>query len=115
MTFQILASLFLSAAIALVALRPFSLALLKSGLLVVLMLALYFVWRPDDLTSVANVLGIGRGADLVSYVSSLTLLLVILSTAGHARRVDRNLTLLCRHVAIMEAQAPAEGASSSKG
>lgn len=108
MIFQLFATALLAGAAALVLLRGFSWRFLKIGLLTILLLAIYFVWRPDDLTAVANVIGIGRGADLVGYVSTLVLLLFILSNMMHERKVERQLTEIARYLAIRDARRPGD-------
>jgi small membrane protein len=64
---------------------------------------LYFVWRPEHSTKVANLLGVGRGADLVMY---LWIVLSILMHLGMQRRVQleaRRLTELARAVGLERA------------
>jgi hypothetical protein len=110
MIFQFLATLTLGAALALVLLRSFSFAALKAAIAAALALGIYFVWFPDQLTLVANRLGIGRGADLVSYLSTLVLLLFIVGNSIRARRIERQLTLLSRHIALSGAASPEDRA-----
>lgn len=108
MIFPILASLVFAAGLVAVLLRTFSFKLLKLALLATLLLGIYFVWRPEDLTGLANVLGIDRGADLVSYLSTIVLLLFIVSASINARQVDRRITLLARKMAIASVQSPCD-------
>ena len=55
----------------------------------------------------AEVLGIGRGSDLVLYVSVMTLFAMIIHLYLTVRRQSAELTRLTRHVAQIEAQRPA--------
>ena len=107
MMFQIAATFFFLAGMAAVVLRTFSFFALKVALLTTLILGVYFVWRPDDLTGLANALGIARGADLVNYLSTIVLLLFIVSASINSRQVDRRLTLMARKIAIENAKRPA--------
>ena len=60
--------------------------------------------RPDDVTRVAHLLGIGRGADIVLYV--LALAFVALSFYFYAQhlRLRRDLSTLASHMALKEAR-----------
>jgi len=108
MIFQLFATAFLGAGAALVLVRSFSWRFLKLFLLTTLLLAIYFVWAPDDLTRLANLVGVGRGADLVGYASTILLLLFILGNMMHGRKVERQLTEISRYLAIRDARQPIE-------
>jgi hypothetical protein len=72
-------------------------------MLVTIAAGLYFVWRPEQSTRVAHLLGVGRGADLVMY---FWIVLTILMHLGMQRRVhieSRRLTELARAVGLEEA------------
>jgi hypothetical protein len=60
--------------------------------------------RPDDVTWVANRLGVGRGADLVLYLLVAAFLLAMLNTYLRFREMDRRFTELTRTLAIREAE-----------
>ena len=60
--------------------------------------------KPDLTAAAAHVLGIGRGADLVAYVSVLAMLLGFFFVYLRLRRLERNITVLTRHVAITGAR-----------
>jgi hypothetical protein len=73
---------------------------------VMFVLALAAVSMPELTMRIANMLGIGRGADLIMYVSvSCGTVLAVLLYAKIAS-VDAKLTKLVRHTAISEALAP---------
>lgn len=60
--------------------------------------------RPDDVTWVANRLGVGRGADLVLYLLVGAFVLAMLNTFLRFREMDRRFTDLARTLAIREAE-----------
>ncbi|HEX9163444.1 MAG TPA: DUF2304 domain-containing protein [Thermoanaerobaculia bacterium] len=63
---------------------------------------------PDILVRVAHFLGIGRGADLVLYLSILFMFAAFFVTYLRFRRVDEQLTKIVRHLAISEAEHKSE-------
>lgn len=64
----------------------------------------YAVMRPDDLTAVARLLGVGRGTDLVLYALVVAFMAGMFSMYQRFRVVDRRYTELARTVAIREAE-----------
>jgi hypothetical protein len=58
---------------------------------------------PEVLVHVAHFLGIGRGADLVLYLSILLNFFALFVIYLRFRRVDEQLTKIVRHLAIREA------------
>ena len=71
--------------------------------------AVAIVW-PNTTRVVAQVLGIGRGADVVLYAFVLIVLIGFYTVYLRLRRLDANLTLLVRHLALQNAAAPEDGA-----
>ena len=63
---------------------------------------------PDLLQSVANLLGIGRAADVVLYLTALLGLWVAFYLYTRCLRLERDLTALTRHLAIRDATPPAD-------
>ncbi len=63
---------------------------------------------PHVLVRVAHALGIGRGADLVLYLSILFTFAAFFVTYLRFRRVDEQLTKIVRHLAIRDAQPGSE-------
>lgn len=59
---------------------------------------------PELLVELARFLGIGRGADLVFYVSILGTFLAFFLTYLRFRRVEDQLTEIVRHLAILNAE-----------
>ena len=58
---------------------------------------------PGVTAVVARVLGIGRGTDLVMYCAVVMMLVGFLMVYVRLRRLQRDMTLLVRHLAIREA------------
>lgn len=61
---------------------------------------------PNILVRAAHFLGIGRGADLVLYLSVIFSFSAFFITYLRFRRVDEQLTAIVRHIAIRDAEAP---------
>ncbi|MBT2479258.1 DUF2304 domain-containing protein [Streptomyces sp. ISL-94] len=62
----------------------------------------YAVLRPTDVTWVAQQLGVGRGTDLVLYVMVLAMGFLTLNTFLRFRSLEKKITDLARTVAINE-------------
>lgn len=58
---------------------------------------------PDITTKIAHLLGIRRGADLVFYCAVVVMLVGFLMVYVRFRRMQRELTLIVRHLAIRDA------------
>jgi small membrane protein len=61
------------------------------------------VW-PHTTAMVAHSLGIGRGADLLLYSTALVMIVAFFYVYTRFRRVERQLTLLVRRLAIQDAE-----------
>jgi hypothetical protein len=61
---------------------------------------------PDVLVRIAHFLGIGRGADLVLYLSILFTFVAFFVTYLRFRRIDEQMTKIVRHLAIRDAERP---------
>lgn len=68
-------------------------------------LGLYFVWFPEQATHLAELVGIGRGVDLILYVWVCISLLVLVNLHLKLRMQSEVMTSLARAVAIAEAKA----------
>ena len=79
--------------------------------IVVLLVGLLASIDPERVTTVANALGINRGADLVLYLLALSVFWGFLLVYIRLRRVRRELTLVVRRLAVMEAE---EGGTSDR-
>ncbi len=76
----------------------------RIGLVAFALLNVYAVLRPDDVTWVANRLGVGGGADLILYVLVIAFVLGMLNFYLRFKTMDRRLTELARTIAIREAE-----------
>ena len=65
-----------------------------------------FILKPERTTFLAEKLGVGRGSDLVMYVSIIVLLFFCLSFWAKSRDLDARLTALIRDQALSEASKP---------
>jgi hypothetical protein len=63
---------------------------------------------PDSTTTIAHALGIGRGADLLTYVLAIAFVLVTFYFYHRHRQLTVQLTELTRHIALREARPPDE-------
>jgi hypothetical protein len=68
--------------------------------------ALVIVWLPDFATKTANYVGVKSGVNLVFMVMILVLLNGLIYMGRHLYLANRKLTLLTRHVALMQAPEP---------
>lgn len=60
---------------------------------------------PDMTRKVAASLGVTRGADLVSYLTTLALLFFAFWLQGRLRHIERNLTIVAREIAVLGARS----------
>ena len=74
--------------------------LLSHSMLVVISIGLVFVWVPDLSTALANLLGVGRGADLLFYVWIVASMLIAFNLHLTCRRLSRDLGQLARTLAV---------------
>ena len=71
------------------------------GLTVLIILAIFF---PNTITVIANAFGISRGTDLVIYLVAIGLLFFSVSTYLKFGDMNRRITLLSRHIALLESK-----------
>jgi len=67
---------------------------------------LYFVWRPEHANAVANMVGVGRGADLLLYCWILASLMVALKLNLKIRAKEQVMTELARKFALRDPLLP---------
>lgn len=95
-------------AIAIFAIRFFrgdrSTAIKRILALLAALAAILAILFPATLTVIANFFGIGRGADLLLYVSIVGGLLFVVALVRSKARSDARVTQLARAVALMEAR-----------
>lgn len=80
--------------------------------LVVWVLAAVAIATPNVVQRIATLVGIGRGADIILYGFVLCFLFTSFYFYSRTVRLQRQITLLVRHLAIQEAQ---QGGNSSQG
>src|SRR6478672_6568602 len=78
-------------------------AYVKIGMAVFLAFAAYAVIRPEDVTWVAGLLGVGRGADLVLYVLVVGFGFFAISTYLRFKELELKYARLARAIALNEA------------
>jgi hypothetical protein len=81
-----------------------SLAIKRIFALLFAVAAIVAILFPGILTSAANLFGIGRGTDLLLYLSIVAALMFAVSTVRAKARSDARVTELARSVALMEAR-----------
>jgi len=77
-----------------------SLPLVRIGLFLVVLTGYLFIWFPEMTNIFADLVGIGRGADLVIYLWILLSLFLILKLHMKLREQSEALTTLARHLAL---------------
>ncbi|QCS63260.1 DUF2304 domain-containing protein [Achromobacter denitrificans] len=75
--------------------------------------ALFFVWQPSALSEIANIVGIGRGADLLLYAGLIFVLYELLIIRLKDQERMRLITQLARSIAISNAKIPDRSAAKS--
>ena len=73
---------------------------LFGAILLLTMGGLYFVWFDGAATVMANAMGVGRGADLVLYISSAISFVLVVSLLLRIKRLHEQLTQLARAIAL---------------
>ena len=77
-------------------------------LLLAYAVALVIVWMPDVAIAAANYVGVQSGVNLIFMVMILVLLNGMILMGRQLYLTNRKLTVLARHVALMQTQAPVE-------
>ena len=67
---------------------------------------MYFVWMPEHSTQLAELVGIGRGVDLILYIWVCISLIVLLNLHLKLRTQMELITTLARRIAIADTQPP---------
>jgi len=67
---------------------------------------MYFVWVPEHSTQLAELVGIGRGVDLILYIWVCISLIVLLNLHLKLRTQMELITTLARRIAIADTQPP---------
>ncbi|MDO5730875.1 DUF2304 domain-containing protein [Corynebacterium sphenisci] len=80
----------------------------KLGFVVFIAVGIWAVLRPDDLTVVANLVGVDRGTDLLLYLVTVAFVFVTVSSYIRFRELELRYARLARAVALQAAVAPGE-------
>lgn len=84
------------------------LAVRRLTLLLAVVAGIIAVVFPSSINTVANLLGVGRGTDLVLYALVVVFVGNSIAVAGHNRQLNREITQLARSIALREAKVPDE-------
>ena len=87
-------------------------ALVRCGVWIAAAIA---ITRPDLLQSLANRIGIRRGADLLIYLLALTFLATTFFLYSRYVRLERQVVQLVRELAILEAKRPQSATDHGPG
>lgn len=68
------------------------------------LLNIYAVLRPEDVTALARMVGVGRGTDLIVYLLVVAFVFGMLNTYLRDREISQHLTNLARQIAIRDAE-----------
>ena len=80
------------------------LAVRRIALVLVFLVAIVAIAYPELLNSIANLVGVGRGTDLLLYGMVVVLIGNIISTTRRHRQMEREVTQLARALALSEAE-----------
>jgi len=64
------------------------------------------IWKPQTTTHIAQIIGIGRGVDLIIYASIVALFYLIFRIYIKLEENERNITTLIRIIALFRANKP---------
>ena len=78
----------------------------KIGFILFIFAAIWAVLRPDDLTVVANWVGVDRGTDLLLYALTVAFMFTTLSSWVRFREQDLRYARLARAIALRNAVRP---------
>ncbi|MET3162624.1 UNVERIFIED_ORG: hypothetical protein ABIB19_001026 [Arthrobacter sp. UYEF10] len=82
------------------------LAIRRIMLLIFAFAAVMSIFFPELLSRLANMLGVGRGTDLVLYATIVSFFVFMATTYQRFRHAETSLTKLSRRIAIDEATSP---------
>src|SRR5689334_2252832 len=76
-------------------------------LLIAALVSVLFILWPDITNKIAHALGVGRGADLIFYISILVFCFILIQLFARIRKLEQMMTELIRKDAIDHATGPA--------
>lgn len=85
------------------------LAVRRLFMLLFVIVAIVSIMFPQWLTWLANLVGVGRGADLLLYALVLAFLVTVATSYRHNVATNRKLTLLAREITLARAAAEDAG------
>lgn len=85
--------------------RDTHLALRRMALALGMAAAIVFILAPEWLSAIANLLGIGRGADLLLYAVVIAFIGYVAADMRRSARRQRQVTIVVRALAVAEARA----------
>jgi hypothetical protein len=89
-----------------VVLRSKQRSLYRLTILLLGCLGLLLVWKPELSQRLADFLGVGRGTDLVLYLSTVTLITAGVMLYSRIRKLEEQQTQLIRKISLLEANQP---------
>ena len=78
--------------------------ILRATMILSVLLGLVFTWMPELSNSIANFLGVGRGADLIFYIWILISMLALAALYFSFNRQHKQITELARALALHVAE-----------
>lgn len=69
-------------------------------------LGIIFIIFPNLSTKAANLLGVGRGADMIAYIGLLMLFFLYTKSLGDIKELQEKITIVVREIAIQNFQKP---------
>lgn len=60
-------------------------------------------WKPNFTTTIAHYIGIGRGSDLMIYISIITIFYMLFKTFSHINKIETQITKIAREIALITA------------
>ena len=76
----------------------------KLALILLVPFSVYSVLFPETLTKIANMVGVGRGADLLLYCLTVVIIFTAFNNYVKDRENNKKLVILARKIAILEAK-----------
>jgi hypothetical protein len=81
---------------------------LSLAMAAICLVGILFVFLPDMATEIANILGVGRGTDLIIYFFIVLTLAITLNLHLKLRSAQETATELARAIALLNSKAPGE-------
>lgn len=100
--FQILASIMLVASFFYIWFQQSKVRLVRIAFAIITIIAFYFVWQPELTNEIAEMLGIGRGADLIMYTWLILSVLLIVNLHLKMVLMKSRTNVLVRKIALLE-------------